>query len=120
MELEQFVALQIHQETNHQQDPFSFQSNENKMSASQMMLASSTRHGTDAHLMSTIVAANGNGSIVPPFGKFQFSKKHSGLKENHHTYFMEQIICSTPNRRTSSNSYQEEPVQIVIGKVQFK
>ena len=51
------------------------------MSASQMMLASSMRHGTDAHLMSTIVAANGNGSIVPPFGKFQFSKKHSGLKE---------------------------------------
>ena len=87
MKLEQFVALQMHQETNHQQHPFSFQSNENKMSASQTMLASNPRRVTDTHLMSPIVAANGNGSIVPPFGKFQFSKEHSGLKENDHTYF---------------------------------
>ena len=120
MKLEQFVALQIHQETNHQQHPFSFQSNENKMSASQTMLASNPRCVTDTHLMSTIVAANGNGSIVPPFGKFQFSKEHSGLKEIHHTYFMEQNIHSTPNRRTSSNIYREEPVQIAIRKNQFK
>ena len=55
------------------------------------MLASNLRHVTDTHLMSTIVAANGNGSIMPLFGKFQFSKKDSGLKENHHTYFMEQM-----------------------------
>ena len=120
MKPEQFVALQRHQETNHQQHPFSFQSNENKMSASQTMLASNPRCVTDTHLMSTIVAANGNSSIMSPFGKFQFSKEHSGLKEIHHTYFMEQNILSTPNRRTSSNIYWEEPVQIAIRKNQFK
>ena len=79
--------------------------------------------------MSTIVAANGNGSIVPPFGKFQFSKEHSGLKEIHHTYFMEQkhtLYAKQRNQfkylsgRTSSKSYQEEPVQVTIGKNQFK
>lgn len=51
------------------------------------MLASNPRCVTDTHLMSTIVAANGNSSIVSPFGKFQFSKEHSGLKENDHIYF---------------------------------
>ena len=49
--------------------------------------------------MSTIVAANGNSSILPPFGKFQFSKEHSGLKENHHTYFKEQMTLYTKQKK---------------------
>ena len=51
------------------------------------MLAPKPRCVTDTHLTSTIVAANGNSSIMPLFGKFQFSEEHSGLKENDHTYF---------------------------------